>query len=78
MITGDMQQTGTPCVCLTYIYLYIAEAIAEQLGLFDRTRHQSLSGQELEQMSASRLQEVIHGVRVFYRTTLDGCKHARY
>ncbi len=55
MITGDSQET--------------AMSIATALGFFDPVVHTSLSGTEIEHMSASELEEVIHDVAVFYRTS---------
>ena len=54
MITGDAQ--------------YTAEAIAERLGFFDRLRHSSLSGPEIDGMSDYDLETKISSIRVFYRT----------
>lgn len=55
VITGDMKET--------------AEAIAAHLGIFDRLNHVSLSGADLDRLTAVELEQVIGTVRVFYRTT---------
>eukprot|EP01084_Bolivina_argentea_P072574 131779_1 len=54
MITGDSQET--------------AESIAKSIGSYDPIIHTSLSGMEIEAMSAHDLEAVIHNVAVFYRT----------
>eukprot|EP00051_Salpingoeca_urceolata_P028423 m.486783 g.486783 ORF g.486783 m.486783 type:complete len:963 (-) comp24593_c0_seq1:242-3130(-) len=55
MITGDMKET--------------AEAIGQQLHLFDPRKHQSLSGPEIERMTAMELRDAVLPTRVFYRVS---------
>ncbi|KAG5184494.1 testis secretory pathway calcium transporting ATPase [Tribonema minus] len=55
MITGDAEET--------------AVAIASAVGFFDPSLHRTLSGPEMERMSAVELESIIHDVAVFYRTS---------
>lgn len=55
MITGDAEET--------------AVAIASEAGFYDPASHRALSGTEMEHMSQSDLESVIHQVAVFFRTS---------
>jgi len=55
MITGDAKET--------------AESIAAELGFYDPGVDQTLSGSEMERMSAAQLESIIKRVAVFYRTS---------
>ncbi len=55
MITGDAKET--------------AISIGERIGLYDASKHKSLSGADIDSLSVEQLARVIEDVTVFYRTT---------
>lgn len=55
MITGDAEDT--------------AVAVASAIGFFDPLQHRTLSGAEVERMTAAELEAFVHTVAVFYRTS---------
>ncbi|CAM9587881.1 unnamed protein product, partial [Laminaria digitata] len=55
MITGDAEDT--------------AIAVASAVGFYDPLHHRTLSGAEIEGMSGRRLEELVHEVAIFYRTS---------
>eukprot|EP00904_Undaria_pinnatifida_P004944 jgi/Undpi1/157/HiC_scaffold_1.g00154.m1 len=55
MITGDAEDT--------------AIAVASAVGFYDPLHHRTLSGAEIEGLSGRRLEEIVHDVAIFYRTS---------
>lgn len=79
MVTGDSHETALAIGKTTIKFLFILvmnllsftflfSSTAAAVGL-DTVHHQSLSGDQIDQMSEQQLEQIIKSVSVFYRVT---------